>query len=204
MAETLKLEINRPVELSFRFVTGRDCTSSYNGESQKMFTVQLATGELKTLYLSVSAGQRVEQLLAQQDIRSGEFVDLCKAQGRDGNQRGIQYQIKRVNPKQEAANVQPSTAPQQAPAVSQPPQPIVNGNGNSHEPPANGNGHSNGTNPQALWAARVKAVTQAKIDIYVELCAWAAEIYNGNVSASEVQAFLMNTLISADKNGGTR
>jgi hypothetical protein len=50
----------------------------------------------------------------------------------------------------------------------------------------------------------VKRAAQARIRLYHELCAWANEEFGGSIAASEVQAFLMNTLIACDKNGGTR
>jgi hypothetical protein len=36
------------------------------------------------------------------------------------------------------------------------------------------------------------------------LCKWSAERFNGNVTKQEIQAFLMNVLISGDRNGGAR
>jgi hypothetical protein len=43
-----------------------------------------------------------------------------------------------------------------------------------------------------------------RIQLYVDLCKWAAEQYGGAVDKPVVSAFLMNVLISADKNGGGR
>ena len=79
--------------------------------------------------------------------------------------------------------------------------------------PANGNGiNGNGTNGSGHaatagadgWAAYIRQMTQARIEIYVDLCKWTADRYAGAVSKQEVQAFLLNVLIGGDKNGGVR
>jgi len=76
----------------------------------------------------------------------------------------------------------------------------TNGNGiNSNG--GNGSGHA-ATGAADGWAAYVRHLTQARIEIYVDLCKWSADRYAGAVSKQEVQAFLMNVLISGDKGGG--
>lgn len=99
-------------------------------------------------------------------------------------------------------------APLAAPTTAQPsagPNNHNNTNGNA-APPANGNGHH--PTPADLahsgWAAYIREHAQARIQIYVDLCKWAADTYGGSVSKNEVSAFLMNVLISGDKNGGAR
>lgn len=187
--DVLKLQTNVPVQVAFKYPTGKPCDGMSG--PQKMFTFV----DGRVTFLSVPAAERIEKQLAELGIGSDE-VDLVKAEVRKGNGRGIEYQVKRVNPPANGNGANGSHPP----APPTPALPASDGhqsNGNAQ----NGNGNGNG---QALWASRVKQVTQAKIEIYVELCAWAAERFEGNVSASEVQSFLMNTLISADKNGGSR
>jgi len=73
----------------------------------------------------------------------------------------------------------------------------INGNGsNGHAAPA--------VDPWEAWAARIRQATQARLELYVDLCKWAAEKYGGAVSKQEVSSYLMNVLISCDKNGGSR
>jgi len=112
------------------------------------------------------------------------------------------------------ANGHDPSAPQAAPKA-QPSCADNNGNGSANsalvvgrEVPANGiNGNGNGNSHAAMgdadsWAPYIRQLTQARIEIYVDLCKWAADRYAGAVSKQEVQAFLMNVLISGDKGGG--
>jgi len=194
--EVLKPETNRPIELAFKFITGKDCDSQYSGP-QKLFTVTLANGETKPLYLSEGAGRRVEELLATQQIRPGEFVDFCKAEVRQGNRKGIEYQIKRVNP------------------------PTQNGNGaNGYQPPApratsgqneqpNGNGNApapvNGDRPKTKIEDALKTVAAALLaaERYAQEIGYQA--WPKQFTGDEVVRLAATLLINgARENGGAR
>jgi hypothetical protein len=143
--DVLKLDTNRPVELSFKFITGKPCESQFSG-AQKLFSVTLANGETKPLYLSEAAGARIEEILATQKIRPGEFVDLCKAEVKNGNRKGIEYQLKRVNPPPESGNgANGSGKPPAPPAATVPqlPQGSSQANGSAT------NGHAAAAVPQS-------------------------------------------------------
>jgi len=218
---------NSPMQLCLMSLDGEAVESKFGGAQRKYLTT-----DRDIFYVSESVGNIIAETCRKLKIEEREPVVICKAEVPDGRGRKqIRWQVTRVNapPPRDgpqsaggfavpldvqgippggvgktatntngAPGVHPN-APQAAPTTMQAqPMPIATGNGNAIQPPAPADlAHS-------AWADYVKKATQARIEIYVDLCRWSAERFNGNVTKPEIQSFLMNVLISGDKNGGPR
>lgn len=201
----LKPETNRPIELSFKFITGKDCDSEYSGP-QKLFTVTLATGETAPLYLSEGAGRRIEELLASQQIRPGEFVDFCKAEVRNGNRKSIEYQIKRVNPPEPPVISNPQPQNGNGANGYQPPAPPVT-SGQNEQPNGNGNAPApvNGDRPKTKIEDALKTVAAALLAAEQYAKQIGYEAWPKQFSGDEVVRLAATLLINgARENGGAR
>ena len=199
--ETLKLETNKPVELAFKWTTGKDCESQFTGP-QKLFTVTLADGETKPLYLSVGAGERIEKLLAEQKIGPGEFLDLCKAEVRAGNRKSIEYQVKRRDPAPtngNGANGVHPPAPQAPVTQSQESSHATATNGNTsngHAPTSNG--HS-AINPPRTKLADALITAVAAVVATREYAASIGFTLPGDLSWEDLRAMAATILINGSR-----
>jgi hypothetical protein len=134
--EVLKLQTNVPVQVAFKYPTGKPC-DGLSGP-QKMFT--LIDGRI--LFLSVPAAERIEQQLGALGVGIGD-VDICKAEVRNGNRKGIEYQVKRVNPPAPQDNGANGVKPPAPPTPVSQPAPRSDGQSNGNATnghAANGNG----------------------------------------------------------------
>jgi hypothetical protein len=216
--DKVTFETNIPRELRLRYAEGK-LVESKNPDwgAQYMFSTDKGP-----FYVAEMVGNILHDQIRKQGVQPGDWVEICRREVDQGRGRkSLAWELKKVGcapghqpdgtyavPKPPPTNGHAAGAgvPPPAPQAAAPEQPSnINGNGsrpmeNGNEYPTNGNG----LNQTALWAARVKAATQARLELYYDLCGWAAERFGGTINASEVQAFLMNTLISADKNGGAR
>jgi hypothetical protein len=143
MGEYLRFSTNVPEEVALRFSEGRQVQSKLEGGADQMM-YSLTDG--RVMYVPLHVGERIRDL----HIGPGERFTLVKAEMKTGNRRGIEWQVKRVDPAPEAPAPQPAapTAPKAAKpegAAAQPvtpagvqSQPDTNPKGTA--PPVNGNG----------------------------------------------------------------
>ncbi len=143
MAEYLRFSTNIPEEVALRFPEGKQVQSKIEGGADQMM-YSLADG--RVMYVPLHVGERIREL----QIGPNQRFSLVKAEVKTGNRRGIEWQVKRVDPAAEAPAPQPAapTAPKAAKpegAAAQPgtpagvqSQPSTSGNGTA--PPVNGNG----------------------------------------------------------------
>jgi len=188
--DVLKLQTNVPVQVAFKYPTGKPC-DGLSGP-QKMFT--LVDGRI--IFLSVPAAERIEQQLAVLNVGSDD-VDLCKAEVKQGNRKGIEYQIKRVNPPQQNGNgangYQPLTPPSTKGQNEQP-----NGNGNAPAP-------VNGDRPKTKIEDALKTVAAALLaaERYAQEIVYQA--WPKQFTGDEVVRLAATLLINgARENGGVR
>lgn len=212
--EKLTFETNVPRSLKLHYAEGKRCPSNFGGD-QFMFSTDQGP-----FYVSETVGNILHDQIRKQEVRAGELVEVCRREVDQGRGRkGINWVLTKccsVGHQPDGAYAVPklngtngyngagvaSPAPQTAPTPEPPSN--ISGNGSTQNGNGHGNSNGNGPSPAALWSARVKAATQARLEMYIELCDWAAGRFDGRVSAGEVQSFLMNVLIGCDKNGGAR
>jgi len=80
---TLKFQANVPVEVALKYDGGREVTSSFNQQTQKMYT--LVDG--RRMYLDLSVAARVDEL----KLKPGEVFTLCRV----GRAKDAQWVVSR-------------------------------------------------------------------------------------------------------------
>jgi hypothetical protein len=215
----IQFQTNVPVTLSLLSLEGEVVESQFGGNQIKFVARE------GPFWVSEAVGSILIDQIRKKHVQAHVPVEVCRREMAQGNGRkGIHWTI-------DALGFAPGEQPDGTFVVPAVPAPNGNGanGGKPPAPPAaiasqphdehpngnapvvgritlpNGNGHANGTNGQPAlhdgWALRIRELTQIRIQIYVDLCKWTAESYGGAVSKQEVQAFLMNVLISGDKGG---
>ena len=218
----ITFQTNVPVELRLQSIEGELTPSQFGGNQIKF------TAHEGPFWVSEAVGSILIDQIRKKRIQPHVPVEVARREIAQSNGRkGIQWTIDLVGfvpgeqpdgtfavaangngasgshpPASQAAPKEAQEVPQQTHG-----NPVV-----GRVVPANGNGVSgNGTNGPAAagaadvwgtWAAQIRRATQARLELYVDLCKWTAERYGGAVSKQEVQSFLMNVLISGDKGGG--
>ena len=134
MAEYLRFSTNVSEEVALRFPEGKQVQSKIEGGADQMM-YSLADG--RVMYVPLQVGERICEL----QIGPNQRFSLVKAEVKTGNRRGIQWQVKRVDPAPEAPAPQPAapTAPKAAKpegAAAQPGTPA----GVQSQPSTSGNG----------------------------------------------------------------
>lgn len=215
----IQFSTNVPVELRLMSIEGEVAPSQFGGNQIKFSTHE------GPFWVSEAVGSILMGQIRKKHIQPHVPVEVAKRETAQSNGRkGIQWTIDPLGfiPGEQSDGTFAVAANGNGANGSHPPAPLscadnicdgsaksvpgvgrvvpVNGNG------INGNG-SNGSGHDATgaaegWAAYIRHLTQARIEIYVDLCKWSADRYAGAVSKQEVQAFLMNVLISGDKGGG--
>ena len=150
----LRFQTNVPVEVALAYSDGKEVEGNYG--PQVMFSLATAPNGEQTMYVPPIVANRIAEL----HIGKGELFEVCKAELKNGNRRGMEWQVKRVdsnprwqepapaNPRPEPlapspAKVNGAAAPVQGPG-SDP------GNGQSTTKPANGNGNGTGNGHAAV------------------------------------------------------
>ncbi len=119
MNDKVQFQTNVPIELVLKFDNGKPGTSEHGDYVR--YTV-FEAGEEKTLFAQPIVACRIEDL----GIRRGERFTICKAEVKNGTRRGIEWQVKRVDPPAE------TSAPAPTPAATTPAHPMPHANGNGH------------------------------------------------------------------------
>ena len=84
----LRFEANSPVQVALKFDGGRDVDAGYG--PQVLYT--LADGRL--MYLEPEAARRIDEL----KITAGEPFSICKREGKNGQKRTVEWEVKRLGP----------------------------------------------------------------------------------------------------------
>jgi len=134
MTEYLRFSTNVSEEVALRFPEGKQVQSKIEGGADQMM-YSLADG--RVMYVPLHVGERIREL----QIGPNQRFSLVKAEVKTGNRRGIQWQVKRVDPAPEAPAPRPAapTAPKAAKpeaAAAQPGTPA----GVQSQPGTSGNG----------------------------------------------------------------
>lgn len=155
--EYVRFSTNIPQEVALKFPEGKQVQSKNTDASGAPWADQLmfTTTDGRLMYLPLHVGEIIREL----SIGPGERFSLVKAEVKQGNRRGIQWQVKRVDPPAEVAKPAAPAAPQAAKlegAAARPGTPVrtgtptqstANSNGNgtapvNGKPPVNGNGNA--------------------------------------------------------------
>jgi hypothetical protein len=86
MREIIRFAVNRPVDVTLKR-GGAKRIAGYYGP-QMMYTL---TDE-RVMYVPLIVAERIREL----SISYGEMFQICKAEVRDGNRKGIEWQVSRV------------------------------------------------------------------------------------------------------------
>jgi hypothetical protein len=84
----LRFEANTPVQVALKYDGGRDVAGRYG--PQVLYT--LADGRL--MYLDPKAAHRIDEL----KITAGEPFSICKREGKNGQKRTVEWEVKRLEP----------------------------------------------------------------------------------------------------------
>lgn len=146
----LRFQTNVPVEVALAYSDGKEVEGQYG--PQYMFSLAAAPNGEKTMYVPPIVASRIAELR----IGKGELFAICKAELKNGNRRGIEWQVKRVDPDPRCQDGADNPLPAR-PEPPVPPSAKVNGtaapvrntgadpgNGQSTTKPGNGNGTVNG------------------------------------------------------------
>jgi hypothetical protein len=203
MAEYLRFSTNIPEEVALRFPEGKQVQSKIEGGADQMM-YSLADG--RVMYVPLHVGERIREL----HIGQGERFSLVKAEVKNGNRKGIEWQVKRVDPAPQPAT---PTAPQATKPEGTAAQPVTpagvqsqpNTNGNGAAPPVNGNGTA-----KANAAAPIKASFAAAAEEFMVTAIEAArkaEEYAASHSCSirftseDIQGLASTLFIQAAREG---
>jgi hypothetical protein len=207
----ITFQTNVPVELRLQSIEGELTPSQFGGNQIKF------TAHEGPFWVSEAVGSILMDQIRKKRIAAMVPVEVCRREMAQGNGRkGIHWTIDTVGfapgEQPDGTFVLPKVGANGGPAPPAPPAapkapPLASTIVSSPNGTANGNGHAAAAGtPDAweAWAARIRLATQMRLRLYVDLCKWAAEEYGGAVSKQEVSSYLMNVLISSDKNGGAR
>ena len=193
MNQILRFNLNSPEEIALRTEEARRVQGRY-GE-QAMYA--LADG--RVMYVPLYVEQRITDLA----IAAGEPFEICKAEVREGNQRWIEWRVRRLEPQQpvESLNLPAAAASGSGFTQNQPhrntPTGYVNGT-TFHTPqlpaPVNGKGRS------PMEIALSEAVSIAR---KVEAEA-AAENYLIRFTNEDIRAIGVTIFIQMSRDGGSR
>lgn len=160
----LRFTTNIPEEVALRFPDGKQVPSRIEGAPDQM--MYSLVGD-RVMYVPLRVAERIREL----QIQPGQRFEVCKAELKNGNRRGIEWQVKRVDPDLRCQDATGKPLPAR-PEPAAPPHangngaaaPVRNtgsdpGNGQSTTKPANGNGTVNGHathNGIPYWDARTE------------------------------------------------
>ena len=106
--ETLRLETNVPVVGSLLFDSGLPVNGRYG--DQVLYTIATDAGE-RVIYVDTHVSQMFEKL----GLRRGEPFKIGKFTCKDGNRRGVEWKVRRLEP-EETAPLEPAGAAPPLPA----------------------------------------------------------------------------------------
>jgi hypothetical protein len=195
--EVLKFQANIHEEVAMKFDGPRPVEGRFGNQDMYTWT------DGRVSYLPPIVLDRITKL----NIQPGEPIDICKAEVSRGQKRGIEWQVKRVNPAPETAAASPAAA--------------SNHQEMQHNNTANGstaklaviNGNPQGQAEEAAIAAKIGVATQLADALKTAIAAAAAaeEFAKGiNYSVrftSEDIRTMGNTLLigkQREQNGGYR
>jgi hypothetical protein len=116
MPEIIRFETNIPIECAFTHTDGKETEGRFGTQYYRQTT------DGRTVYLQPF----VETRLLDLEVQPGELISICKKEVKDGRKRGIQWDVKRVDPPGDPSQAvtRPSTQntkpPAQNPAISTP------------------------------------------------------------------------------------
>jgi hypothetical protein len=151
----LRFQTNIPEEVALRYAEGKQVKSQNKAPDGTPWPDQLMFSLVdgRVMYVPLHVGEIIREL----GIGPGERISIGKFEVKQGNRRGTQIQIKRVDPPAEkpAAPAAPQAAKLEGAAArpgtpvrtGTPTQSTANGNGNgtapvNGKPPVNGNGNA--------------------------------------------------------------
>ena len=132
MREIVKFFVNVPVEVALQRDNPKQVEGRYG--PQMMYTL----ADDRIMYVPMIVADRIREL----DVGSGETIEICKAEIKEGNRRWINWQVRRAEEAQQPDSS--PNAPAAAASVSSEAQDHSNGNTN---------GSSNGQDFQPRFAA---------------------------------------------------
>ena len=84
----LPFEANTPVQVAVKFDGGRDVDGRYG--RQVLYTL----ADARLMYLEPKAACRIDEL----KITAGEPFSICKREGKNGQKRTVEWEVKRLEP----------------------------------------------------------------------------------------------------------
>lgn len=91
MSEYVRFSTNIPEEVALRFADGKQVQSRIEGGADQM--MYSLAGE-RVMYVPLHVAEKIREL----HIGPGERFTVCKAEVKNGNRRGIEWQVSRVDP----------------------------------------------------------------------------------------------------------
>ena len=117
--ETLRLETNVPVVASLMFDDGLPVQGRYG--DQVLYTIATEAGE-RVIYVDPHVSQMFEKL----GLKRGEPFRIGKMTRKDGNRRGVEWKVRRLEPEEMAPAVESGGAA---------PPPLASTSGTAHQAP---------------------------------------------------------------------
>lgn len=136
MAETIRFEIDQPEELALKFSNGFEVEGRYG--PQVMFT----TTDERKMYVPPIVAERIAELR----LQPGERFQIVKLAKNEGRKKGVEWQVRRVDPPTAASA--PARAPISAAAPAAPVPVRPSGNTSVQQNGANNYPHANGAAAQ--------------------------------------------------------
>jgi hypothetical protein len=208
MAEYLRFSTNIAVEVALRFPEGKQVQSKLEGGADQMM-YSLTDG--RVMYVPLHVGERIRELR----IGPGERFSLVKAEVKTGNRRGIEWQVKRVDPPPEPPAPRPAapTAPQATKPEGAAAQPVTpagvqsqsTNNGEGSAPAINGSGtvKANAAAPsKASFAAAAEEFMVTAIEAARKAEEYAAS-HNCSIrfTSEDIQGLASTLFIQAAREG---
>jgi hypothetical protein len=113
MAEIIRFETNIPIECAFTHTDGKETEGRFGTQYYRQTT------DGRTVYLIPF----VETRLLDLEIQPGELVSICKKEVKDGRKRGIQWEVRRVDPPGDPSQSVNAKPPVQNSTASKPESP---------------------------------------------------------------------------------
>lgn len=88
----LRFQTNVPVEVALAYSDGKEIEGQYG--PQVMFSLAESPNGEKTMYVPPIVAERFREL----HIDKGQRVRVCKDEVKNGNRRGIQWDVSRIDP----------------------------------------------------------------------------------------------------------
>ena len=203
----LRFQTNVPVEVALAYSDGKEVEGQYG--PQQMFSLAESPNGEKTMYVPPIVAERFKEL----HIDRGQRVQVCKAEVKNGQRRGIEWQVTRIDPDPRCQNPPRPEPPAPLPAkVNGAAVPVRAGgdpgNGQSITPvrAANGNGHT----PLPFSASGHGQYCLSALVNTIDMCI-AAEQYaqvkgrDLHFTSEDIRAFTISFFIQHSReNGGLR